>query len=178
MKLYFAVLIVFCFSCQSKRSTLDTIKINVENYFKPTLPNADSYEFVDIANLDTITQKEFIERVIGMLNMNLMNVNSRLKTLDHAESEVNKTLSSKPNDADALLNKRDIQLSRSQILRQQQELDSLNAIVASADDKAIKFIQLNFTFRADNPKGEKIQHRYYIKLNGDLTVQSVSEVKK
>ncbi len=178
MKYLFWLIVIFFISCKPEKNTMVTIQQILETYFKPTIPDASSYEFVEITNLDTITEREYRERVMEMLSMNLLNADDRLKSLDQAEAEMQKALSSNQKDPTAQQNIYQIAESRRQIEQQQRELDSISAIPPSSNDNIIKFIQLHFAFKSANPGEEKTIHRYYIKLNEDLSVQSASELRK
>jgi hypothetical protein len=56
--------------------------------------------------------------------------------------------------------------------------DSLTATLSSPHINDMKYLQLYYTFKANNHQGQKVLFRYYVKLNKDLSVQTASQIRE
>ena len=171
-------LLMNCKSEQSKPelNVMDTIRTNVETYFKQKFPEMKGYEFVSITDLDTVTAKDYLDREIEIMTLALSNKDERLKKMEIAEAEANKTLRTHPGDQAALQNLKDIEHSRESFRHKQHLMDSLNAEMKPELNQTIKFFAVNYAFNTTDQAGTKTLNTYYVRLDKELKVMNAAVI--
>ena len=175
--LLLAVLLMNCKSePKSEQNPADTIRTRVEDYFKQKFPDMKGYEFVSITGLDTVTARDYLDREIEIMTLALSNKDERLKKMEIAEAEANKTLSTKPGDLAALENLKDIQHSRESFAHKQHLMDSLKAEIRPELDQIIKFFAVTYAYNSLDESGMKNLNTYYVRLDKELNVMNATVV--
>ncbi len=173
----FLLLLNSC-SQESKLTFEEKVDNSMREYFAKKIDDPKSFEFVEITDVDTITFKEHLEREILINSIPLENKEESLKQEDRLENLYHQILQYKPNDAVSKEGLENVNIRRLNIKKYQLRVDSLTALLNSPNKDNIEFIELYYNFRMNNSSGIKNLYRYYVKLNDDLTVKSVSEEKK
>jgi len=175
--LFLTVLLINCKSEQkSDQNIMAIIRTNVETYFKQKFPDLKGYEFVSIADLDTVTAKDYLDREIEIMTLALSNKDERLQKMELAEAEANKTLSSHPNDQVALETLKDIEHSRESFRHKQHLMDSLTAAMKPELNQTIKYIAVNYSYNTTDEVGAKTLNTYYVRLDKELNVLNAAVV--
>ena len=174
---FLTVLLMNCKSePKSELNTMDTIRTNVEAYFKQKFPDMKGYEFESITELDTVTARDYLDREIEIMTLALSNKDERLKKMEIAEAEANKTLSIHPNDEAALKTLKDIEHSRAQFRHKQHLMDSLTAEIKPELNQTIKYIAVKFAFNTTDEAGIKTNNTYYVRLDKELNVMNAAVI--
>lgn len=179
MKYIFLFLVcVVLIHCHPDTSRTEAIQSHAESYLKDHGYTGKEYEFVAITGLDTVTEKEFMERQLQVISLSLTNKESRLQRLDSIESALKKTLALQPNDQTILTNLNDITRSKTEIYVQQHKLDSLNATSKPEQEQKIKFIGMDFAFTSKDATGAPVLHHFYVKMDEQLNVLSATDLQQ
>lgn len=176
----FLPLFVFSFillNCKPEKTTMQTMRSNIEAYLKSHGQVVSGYEFVAMTDIDTVTAKEYLDREIEVLSLALMYKEGRMKKMDSIEAVLKKTLSHNPNDQATIINLQNIATTKTVLLLKQHQLDSLTSANKPELAQMIKFIAVNFSFKSNDAAKARTLHQYYIKLDEELNVMNATELK-
>lgn len=176
--LLFLANVIFSCSPQKESTFEEKVRHSVEEFFFKELDDPTTYEFVEIDKVDTVTYKEAVEMGIKIFSIYLKNKEKRIADAKELEKTAKAILKYRPNDRDAKAAIEDVKQTLNQIESYQSKVDSLSSLLNSSEKERIEFIELFFKFRANNSQGIKNLYHYYVKLNEDLTVRSVSKQEK
>lgn len=178
MKFFFVLTIaVILMNCTSENKKVQNIQTNIEAYLKAHGQAGDGYKFISITEIDTVTEKDFLERQMETLSLQLTNKDVRLKKMDSLEMVFKKGLQQHPDDQILQQNLQDITRGKTAIYVQQHKLDSLNATMTPDQAQNIKFIGLDFSFNSKGGNGT-VRNHYYVKLDEKMNVLSVSDLQQ
>jgi hypothetical protein len=176
MKYLFLLLCIAFFSCKSESNNIKRIQDHVESYLRSHIKDLKGYEFQEMTGLDTVTAKDYLDREMEVLTLALMNKDERIKKMDSVETEARKTLEKNPNDSTSLTLIDQIERSKNLLNKQQHQLDSLTAEIKPELSTTFKFISVNFAFNSNDAAGNKVHHKYFVKLDEDLNVTNATEL--
>lgn len=168
--LIIALLFASCESTPPKDPTLAKIEAELVKQ----LDDSDSYEFVSLADLDTLTSGEFAAKEAELLRLRHSN---RDRIIQKAESEVaaGKKLVTYGKEYQADLDRANQQME--QVVNTYAAVDSLLAVYEQAkDDKGIKHIKTALSFRSVNANGAKELQQVRVRMNGDGEVILIQEM--
>lgn len=175
---FFVYVCILLSSCTSDKNQLRTIQSNVDGYLKENGNAGEGYAFVGITDIDTVTEKEFLDRQIESVSVFLMNKNSKMRQLDSFEMVIRKSLSVHPDDQTLLTNLQDITRTKTALYTYQHKQDSLKAMIRPEQSTQVKFIGMDYAFTSKDASGVSTLHHYYVKLDEQLNVLSVMELQK
>lgn len=179
MKFFFVMtMAVILMNCASENKKEQNIQSNIETYLKAHGQAGDGYLFIGITDIDTVTAKDFLERQMESLSLQLTNKDVRLKKMDSLEMVFKKDLEKHPNDQMLQQNLQDITRGKTAIYVQQHKLDSLKATINPDQAQNIKFIGLDFSFNSKGGNGATVRNHYYVKLDEKMNVLSVSDLQQ
>lgn len=179
MKYLFFIGIVTIFTqCKSAEHQTTKMQSNIEAYLKAHGYAGDGYTFIGITEVDTVTEKDFLDRQMEALSLQLTNKDRRLKKMDSLEMVFKKELEKNPNDQMLQQNLQDLTRGKTAIYVQQHKLDSLKATSKPEQAQTIKFIGLDFSFSSKGGNGATVQHHYYVKLDEQMNVLSVGDLQQ
>ncbi|MEP6795883.1 MAG: hypothetical protein ABJB16_16265 [Saprospiraceae bacterium] len=179
MKYLFLLMIVtVLINCKSANHQTGKMQSNIEAYLKAHGQAGDDYKFIGITEIDTVTEKDFLERQMESLSLQLTNKDKRLRKMDSLEMVFKKGLEQHPNDQVLQQNLQDITRGKTTIYVMQHKLDSLTATAKPEQAQSIKFIGLDFSFSSKGGNGATVPHHYYVKLDEQMNVLSVSDLQQ
>lgn len=164
-------------SCSPEKTQLRTIQSNVDAFLKENGYAGDGYTFVEITAIDTVTEKEFLDRQIESVSVFLMNKNSKLRQLDSFEMVMKKSLTLHPDDQTLMTNLQDITRTKTAIYTYQHKHDSLSAMSMPEQAAQVKFIGMDYAFTSKNASGVSALHHFYVKLDEQLNVLSAHDLQ-
>ncbi|MEO6131270.1 MAG: hypothetical protein ABIQ02_05450 [Saprospiraceae bacterium] len=178
MKYLSAFTIIFVFiSCTHDVTMQKRIQSGVESYLKAHGQTGEGYKFVAITELDTVTEKDFLDRQMETVSLALSNKNGRLQKLDSIEAVFKKSLAQNPGDETLMTSINDITRSKTELYVRQHLLDSLAAMMKPELSDIVRFIGMNYAFKANDSKGAPVLHHYYVKMDQQLNVLSVDNLQ-
>jgi len=169
---------VIMIHCNTEKSSTHAIQSHAETYLKEHGYAGKGYEFVAITGIDTVTEKEFLDRQLEVISVNLSNKEGRLRRLDSFEVVLKKALILQPNDQTIMTNLSDITRSKTELYVQQHKLDSLNATSKPEQAQKVKFIGMDFAFTSKDASGASVLHHYYVKMDEQLNVLSATDLQQ
>ncbi|MFZ1677196.1 MAG: hypothetical protein WBP41_19085 [Saprospiraceae bacterium] len=179
MKFLFLLMIAaILINCASEKNKMQNIQSTIETYLKAHGQTGDNYKFIGITEIDTVTEKDFLDRQMESLSLQLTNKDVRLKKMDSLEMVFKKGLEQHPNDQMLQQNLQDITRGKTAMYVQQHKLDSLKATIKPDQTQNIKFIGLDFSFSSKGGNGATVQNHYYVKLDEKMNVLSVSDLQQ
>ncbi len=164
--------------CKSANQQTNKIQSNIEAYLKAHGYAGDGYTFIGITGMDTVTEKDFLDRQMESVSLQLTNKDRRLKKMDSLEMTFKKGLQQNPNDQMLQQNLADITRGKTTLYVLQHKLDSLQATSNPEQAQLIKFIGLDYSFSSKGGNGATVQHHYYIKLDEQMNVLSVGDLQQ
>ena len=176
MKYLFPLLCIAFLSCKSESNRMKIIQDHVPAYLRSHGQELKGYEFVEMTGLDTVTAKDYLDREMEVLTLALMNKEGRIKKMDSVETEARKSVEKNPNDSISLTLIDQIERSKTLLNKQQHKLDSLNAEIKPELSTTFKFISVTFSFKSNDAAGNKVHHKYFVKLDEDLNVMNATEL--
>lgn len=164
------MLLVSCESVPPKDPTLAKIEAELVKQ----LDDPDSYEFISLAELDTITAGELAIQEAELLRLRHGN---RDQIIQKAESEVaaGKKLVGYGKEYQTDLDKANAQMKR--IIQTYAAVDSLLMIYDEAkDDSGIRHIETSLSFRSVNASGAKELQKVRVRLDSDGEVLLIQQM--
>lgn len=163
------------FSCQSEDHE-KTIRDNVSQAIKKNMNDPDSFEFVDMGQLDTITMEIVYDRELAILKIRTSNKDDLLERMER-NVETSRELASYGEEFQHYVHEAETQLS-DKILEYEKferEIDSLEDLKKSASKNDINHFVTTVRIRGNNSFGAKILNRYNVILDTDLNVMDISK---
>ena len=174
------LLLLFCLAllnCKNEKATKLSFQSNIESYLKAHGQAGEDYHFICITDIDTVSEKEFLDRQMETLSLQLTNKDLRLKKMDSLEVIFKKTISENPKDEITKRNLNDLTRGKTELYVMQHKLDSLKATFKPELSQNIKFIGLNFSFN-NKQAGATVRHNYYVKLDEQMQILSVGDLQQ
>ncbi len=176
--LFLLVIATVLINCKSASHQTNRMQSNIETYLKAHGYAGDDYQFIGITGIDTVTEKDFLDRQMEAVSLQLTNKDRRLQRMDSLEMTFKKGLEQHPNDQMLQQNLVDITRGKTTLYILQHKLDSLQATAKPEQAQIIKFIGMGFSFNSKGSKGTSVQHHYYVKLDEQMNVLSVGDLQQ
>ena len=175
--IYLVMITILMLECASEKNKMQKIQTNVESYLKAHGQLGEGYVFIGITGMDTVTEKEFLDRQLESLSLQLTNKDTRIKKMDSLETVFKKYLEQHPNDEVTTTNLQDIIRGKTALYVQQHKLDSLAATLKPELADNIKFIGFDYSFNAKDGSGVTMRRHFYIKMDENLNVLNAADLQ-
>jgi FtsZ-binding cell division protein ZapB len=158
------------FSCSEKEKSQDEIvKQYAEEYIKPLLNDAESYEFVELKLTDSVLYKNNIESAKESFNHDIEFENKLLNMKDNEWAETQKALFGKIDSTDIVKSLMKIENYKSILLK----IDSLEADLGDSKNNVASYTY-TFSFRGNNKLGAKVLNQYYIQTDPNPSLKIIN----
>ncbi len=166
---------IVVFSCKEEITFEQRIQAVMDEHFLKNVHDASGYEFVSIEEIDTQTMQEFREEEIELLMYQMTPPHDIRESYDKLEKTLKELLRYIPNDYDSKRKLEEIAERRQELAESKSDADSMRLLLSGSDKDSINAIRFFYKFRAPNQEGVKTLHKYWCRLNEDLTIKSTSK---
>lgn len=162
-------------SCSEKAKTAEEIaKENIEQYFLKSAHDPDSYEFVDMAKIDTIYLSEHLEAMVAVYQSQVdamsnypNQISEHLKTAKEFRKYGSKY------EPDALKSEEMANNLQNLMDEATKKLSDLKSRLEATPKDSIMELKTSFSCRANNKMGAKILNTYQVFLTDKLAVKTM-----
>lgn len=163
-------------SCEKKQSQEEIIRENISTYIKKDMNDPESFEFVDMEPLDTVTKEVFYDREIGLIKITTDGKDDMLKRLER-NLKTSQELASYGDEYNKYVDdsQRALDEKKLEYLHLEKQIDSLNKLKETVSEKDIEFFTTTVRVRGNNSFGAKILTSYLVRLDPGLNVTYVKQ---